>query len=601
MGINKAFALILIASAARAQVAAVPPATGKTPTVDAAPPLNLEYTPEAAEIKLRKAFGLGQWTLTPSLRAGELAPNGRLPGSLPSTLRTSPYFGGDIQLSHTGSFESMIAADAAHAQINSAKDYSDPSGQAGSNAVGDRPDKASTGWIAFSQYADMGKLVQISDKVKAAFYASTSFSAMHRAGEMTAGVIQHSLGTVWSAKAGAGEVTTNVDLRMDQVRHNMYNNDLGALAPAATAGAEYAQPLGGLRASAGVQTAVQRADVGVRPYVGLSNERLAALVAVEERRSRDPFYPNVRGVAAQVSAVPRNGVTVSVEGRYERAAYAMAAKPTNDFTLSGQVSLDVNRLMHATVAARKTAQNPKTDYRPADSYAMNARLPGPDYAPIFEKALRESASFEEFAARIPAKGTDGVLSAVSAFAASFGALNYNEKMTDNVTDVNELYRRGRDSYLTGNSDPILICIGSAQFTARLVQALSARAGVNLQAAAVDVSVPGSHAVTAVRTPEYGIVFVDWGRLTPTHTLDTKEAFAVFQALQGVPEVYHKITGGPEGHHIGYLFTPEGKAFERRLTVQTDLNQAPVAALFNDVVSGPDAAAERYRRLLIKKP
>jgi len=601
MGMNKAFALLLIASTARAQVAAVPAATAPLPAVDAAPPLNLEYTPEAAEIKLRKAFNLGQWTLTPSLRAGELAPDGRLPGSMPSTLRSSPYFGGGLQVSHTGSYEAMFAGDAAHAQINSAKDFADPSGQAGSAAIGYRPDTASTGWTALSQYADVGKLIQISNGLKAALYASTGFSVMQRAGEMAAGVAQYSVGTVAAAKAGSGEITANVDLRMDQTRRNMFNNDMTAVAPAVTAGAEYSRPVDGLRAFAGVQTSFQRADTGIRPYVGLSDGRIAATIAAEDRQSHDAFYPNVRGVAAQVRAVPTDGVTVSVEGRYERAAYAMAPTATNDFTVSAQVTMELGRIARVTAGLRKIAQNPRTDYRPADSYAMNARLPGPDYRPIFEKALRESVTFEEFAARIPAQGTDGVLSAVSAFASSFGALNYNEKKTDNVTDVDELYRRGRDSYLTGNQDPILICIGSAQFTARLVETLSKRAGVNLQASAVTVSVPGAHAVAAVRTPEYGIVFVDWGRLTPTHTFDTRQAFAVFQALQGVPEVYHEITGGPDGRHVGYLFTPEGKAFERRLTVNTDLDQTPVAALFGDVVSGPDAAAQRYRALLGRTP
>ena len=587
---------LLTAVSARAQVVAGPPAK------DEAPPLNVEYTPEAAEAKLRASLHIGDWTLTPSLRAGELAPNGRLPTSLPTTLRSSPYFGVGAQASRTGSMEMMVAGDVSRAQVNSAKDYTDPSGAAASLAVGDRPDKNSMTWTSVSMYMDVGKLVQVSEKVKAAFYASSSVNTMRRMGETAGGLLQQAVGTAWGTRAGAGELTANADLRMDVTRKDMFNNNGGAVVPGMAAGVEYARPVKGLRAAAGVQTTLQRADAGVRPYVDLSNDHLAVLAAVEARRSRDPFYPDAHGAAVQVRATPALGMAVSVEGRYERENYGAQSKPTNDFSVTGQVSMDLHRLVRATAALRQTAQTQKTDYRPADSYAMNARLPGPDYGPIFDKALRESATFEEFAARIPAQGTDGVLSAVSAFADAFGVRNYNHdwQKTPNLTDVGELYRRGRESYLTGNQDPILICIGSAQFTARLVEALSARAGVSLQATAVGVAVPGEHAVAAIRTPEYGIVFVDWGRLTPTHTMNTKEALAVYQALQGVPEVYHEITAGPEGHHVGYLFTPEGKAFVRRLSVHSDLDQTQVGALFNDVPSGPDAAAERYRRLLSRK-
>lgn len=597
---NTAAVLLLFAAQAASAQSSRPPfvALGAATTV---PPLQVELNGEAAEAKARFLWRLGDWTIAPSARAGELAPGGRITSSLPTTLSGSPYFGAGVQSVYHGVYESMISADVSRATLNSAKGYLDPGARAGSPAargIETFADPVRT----YSLYVDGGKIVELGGRVRAAFYAAVDGWEMWRAeGEMSQrfGLAETSVGTAVLAKAGRGEIMLNTQLRMERAARDMFNNGNKVRVASGAGGAEYAHPLGGLRAAAGVEASFQRADAGVRPYLSLGGERVAAIVAAEVRRSKDPFYPDVHGAAVGLRAAAADGVSVMVEARAERKSYEMSAKPMSDFTVSGQVAVDLGRIMRLSAGSRARAREARTAYRPADSYALNQRLSGDEYRQIFDRALRESATLEDFTARLPAGGIDDILAAVAAFTSSFGlrSYNYDAPDTPNLDDMGELYRRGRQSYLTGDHDGILICLGSAQFAANLANALGARAGVPLVASAVSVRVPDGHAVTAIRTPEYGIVFADWGRLTPTGALDTQEALAVYQALQGMPAVYHWITDGASGRHVGYLFSDEGRALVRRLTYHNEVGQSPLPSLFEDAPRGADVAAERYKALL----
>lgn len=583
--------LILLAAQAASAQSTVPPV----------PPLRIDLSREAVEAKAAKEFDLGGWQITPAVRGGELAPGGSIAGALPTTLKRSPYFGAGLKAVHAGDFETMIMADASRATLNSAKPFDDPSSAADSPAArGAGSHSESMKGLSF--YMDAGKVVELGGRARAAFYTAVEFWQTKRGqggANRTVGMAETSAGAAVLAPAGRGEVSAGAQLRMESAPRDRFNNGHTAQAFSAAANAEYARPAGRLRAAAGVAASTQRADDAVRPYLTVGGRRLSTVVAGEFRRSKDPFHPDVKGAAVGFTAAASDRVTVSVEGRAERRSYELSAQPLTDFRVTGEVAVDVGRILRVAASQRTEARDRRSAYRPADSYAMNGRLSGPDYRALFDAALRESATLDEFTARIPADGIDGILAAVSAFTRSFSALNYNYDApnTPNLDDLDALYVRGRRSYLTGDRDGTLICIGSAQFAANLARALATRTRTPLVASAVTVAVPGGHAVTAIQTPEYGIVFADWGRLTPTGTMDTKEALAVYQALQGVPSVYHQVADGRTGRHVGYLFTDEGKALVRRLTFHSDAGQAGLPALFADAPRGSDVAAARYQALL----
>lgn len=570
-------------------------------TVPDVPPLKLELNQEAAEAKVRHEFNLGGFKFTPSVRAGELAPGGSIPSSSPTTLKRSPYFGAGLQAVHGGDFEMMIMADASRATLNSAKGFSDPDSSAVSPANrGGANNSAAV--RSHGVYVDAGKVMNLGGRARGAVYGALEGWQTGRVNGGAYGTIGYSEATVGAAvltPAGNGEIAVGGQLRMQEANKDKFNNGQPGCAPSVAAEAEYSRPVGRLRAAAGVAADTQRADDGVRPYLTVGGRRVSATAAGEFRRGKDPFYPDVRGAAVSVSAAPSDRVTFTVAGRAERRQFEMAARPITDYTVTGEMTVDVGRFARIAAGQRARAREERTAYRAADSRALNGRLSEVQYQALFDKSLRESSTLAEFTASVPAGDIDDILAAVAAFTRTFSSRNYNYDApgTPNLSDMDELYRRGRQSYLTGDRDGILICIGSAQFAANLARELGARARVPLVASAVTVSVPGGHAVTAIQTPEYGIVFADWGRLTPTGTLDTLEALAVYQALQGHPSVYHQITDGRTGRHVGYLFSDEGKAMVRRLTYHSGAGQAALPKLFEDAPRGSDVAAERYKGIL----
>jgi hypothetical protein len=157
----------------------------------------------------------------------------------------------------------------------------------------------------------------------------------------------------------------------------------------------------------------------------------------------------------------------------------------------------------------------------------------------------------------------------------------------------------RKDYLNGTTDPLTVCIGAAQLAADLAR----EAKIPIEAAGIaGVQVPGDngsrggHAVAAIKTQPYGIVFVDWGRLTPTYTWDTKQALQIYQGLVGVPSVYHEMTSGTDGRHVGYLFTEDGKKIIRSMTALGDFSPTALQKLFDDDPRSGPVTVDRYKDL-----
>ena len=85
-------------------------------------------------------------------------------------------------------------------------------------------------------------------------------------------------------------------------------------------------------------------------------------------------------------------------------------------------------------------------------------------------------------------------------------------------------------------------------------------------------------------------------LTPTYTFDTEQAFRVYDALQGIPSVFHTVTAGSDGHPVGYLFTDEGKAIVNNLTFHDEVAKPALERLFNDDPRGAPLTVARSKDL-----
>jgi hypothetical protein len=424
------------------------------------------------------------------------------------------------------------------------------------------------------------------------------------------GLVEGNAGTMFMYKDGDNEVSWFVDGRLEGAHANMFNNDRYAAVPGGTTGAEYARMLGKNRVSVGFDASIQPADTGVRPYVGWANGPVSVLAAGDFRKSLNAFYPDVTGVGGRAMFQVTPGVEVGAAGHFSHEIFSLAPAPVNDFTAFGMLSLNYEQLFNLKAGWRVPSTADPHPYNVAETVALNTSIPGTNYGDIFKAALQNNPNYSGFVSAIPVHNGNDILAAMSAFTNTFGNLNYNknEGSPENVDNIAELYTRGRASFLNGTQDPILVCIGSAQFAANLANDLGKQAGIPIAASAVTVMVPdknnadAGHAVTMVKMsmPQYGIVFVDWGHLTPTYSYDTSRALAIYQALQGIPSLFHDITAGQDGHHVGYLFSEEGKVFVRNLTFHAEAPGNPLDRVFNVEPRGSGITTERFRSLLRDK-
>jgi hypothetical protein len=200
------------------------------------------------------------------------------------------------------------------------------------------------------------------------------------------------------------------------------------------------------------------------------------------------------------------------------------------------------------------------------------------------------------------------LAAVSEFALYQDIYSYNNRSdkVPNLEDKDQIYRRSKASIHLQKQDGILVCIGEAQFGVDLINALGERIGEHLNATAVTVTMPvqgnpqgEGHAVMLLQTRKYGNLFIDWGKKSATHTLDTEKSLDIFQASQGVPAVYHAITGCSKGCEIGNVYSEDGRVILRQLSYHNELPQPELGRLFNDAADGAAEADARFKEELRK--
>jgi hypothetical protein len=552
----------------------------------AAAPFSATLSDEADELAARPASWL-------SLRAGLMKTAADVSYAV---MEASPYAAAQLQGSFSGPVESLVAATLGYANPRSRGFSQD--------------------WLTASFYGDAGKIVAVGSGAKAAFFAAVDlfgvvsgpFTSAHLFSGGAVGALNGHFGGAWLLKEGAHSLGAAVSVKLSGAHANMYSNLKFEAVPSAAGAVEYAARRGETRLTVGAEGSAARGELALRPYVGLSlsREALSTVLAAEVRRSQNPFYPDVVGAGAQATAAVSDHVSVGLRAQASRRRFPMDAASSD--RLRGELTITWHEgPVRGRVARGAGDDGARRAFSAEEDKALADRVPPAGYAGIFRDALADAPTFADFTRRIPVNGTDDVLAALSAWTSSFGAKNYNhdELHRPNVQDIDELYRRARDSYLKDRSDPILVCIGSAQFGAALAEALGKKAGIPIAASASIVAVPdegglASHAVTLVKvkTPEYGIVLVDWGRLTATRTFDTEEAFRIYQAVKGMPALLHSISDpARDGRAVGYLYTREGKVFLRQMTFHHELRPSAPSRLFDDAPDGQSVLLERYRQVL----
>lgn len=583
-------------------------AQGSTATAEAKPPLQLELSPEnAGGAWTPSLYHNHEFDLGVSLRFGALAVANDFAYPY-SILMPSPYASGGLKAVYHGAFEAAGFGNIGMLDLRSQKAFSDPTGSAASPANGSAKQSQFQQQESFSSlYGDLGKVVSLGSRVKGAFFAGYdqwSFGAIGGGDGSGTGLAEQNAGTAWMYFDGANRVTLFGDVRGETARVAFYRNEHAdwELVPATLGGAEYARKLSASdEVRAGVEGQSQRADTGLRPYLGWNHAGVDTLVAGDFRRSNNEFYPDTQGIGARVAVPVNDALSVTGTAVYDRYNYPMAPGPQGEGSVRFGISWDLDHkaVVQSAVAFRR-AQVERA-YAVADSQKMNSGLRTSAYAAQFATLIQNSPTYADFVRNVHASGSEGILQAVSMLSLSLGVYNYNhdEAGNPNLESVEAIYQRGRGSYLSQQNDPILVCMGEAQFTAALAEALGRQNGIQVQAAAVSVNVPGGeHAVALVKTGAYGIVIVDWGQLTPTYTFNTRDALRIYQALQGVPEMYHEITDASQnGRHVGYLFTDEGKLMVKKLTYEAEFTRGKMNEMFDDDPRGEQVTVERYKNIL----
>lgn len=581
-----------------------------------APEHSVTVSDDKGEYAYRPWWNLGedsQWHIRPVLKAGALALTESFPYPYP-ILKRSPFALGGMKVVYSGSLEAAAIVTGGVVNLRSQRLLEDPAGALGSSANKNSDRDVSQTELMSSAYLDVGKTFDAGAGWKGAFFAAADqFSLKPLGGAGKYGgdmMVEANVGTAWLKRSGAHELSLFGDVAFEAAQKKLYRNELDfELVPSAKAGAEYALNVGPSRYLAGVEAGKSRADSMLRPYIGVERDRLGAILAAEFREGDGRFYPDSKAVAARVNAQLSDSLKLGVSARHETSRYAMAPSAENDTRVMAELSWSPSSKL-VVQSAKTWAARREVEYEQRKQEELQTKASDAATQAQVRAMIAASPTLPDFYKAYQPKSSLGVLAAVAEMTRLFNQYNYNnnEGSPPNLQSVDEIYSRARQSYLNSSSDPTLVCLGAAQFAAAAAEELGRRNGVPIQATGVSMEVSDAngkqsgHAVAAVKTQEYGIVFVDWGRVTPTYTWDTEKALRLYQALGGQPAMFHQITDpSRDGRHVGYLFTEEGKLLVNNLTFHDEARKPPVGKLFQDEPRGDQVTVERYKELLRRKP
>lgn len=612
-------AVLFLSVTAHAEQDATDPQTSPDPATlqsqggQQVPPLDVKLGNDDTEIGLRPTWNLGPgFTLTTAVRAGEIAVGSTLDDPY-SVLLPSPFMALDLKGVYSGSLESMVTLTGAEMQLNSHTIFSDPGGTANSPAnTTPTQTNYSQNTIALSAYGDLGKIVDISPAVRAAVFAaadawSFQFNGTGEGQDMLeanagAALMLHDDKNRFTVLGDVNGVPGRDDFTSNYTPWGTY---LGG-----TERAEYEHRLGGSNwGMTGVETTQNTAQNGYRPYVGVENGDAKIMLAGNFQTSNYYAYPNQTGVGVDFRTDVAPGVSVTAAVAMNNDNFPGAPGPELDGSAQFGIRIDLD---HKAVveSALEVQRYQNMNYQASDSNSLMARLSAANYTAQLRQILQESPTMADFVKNVNAQGTDQILATLSALSLSMGQhnYNYNESPSNmNSNNMETIYEAARSTYLNGGQDPVLVCMGEAEFTATLAEALGQQAGVPIKASGVTVAVPvngsyAGHAVAFVQTPQYGYVLVDWGQLTPTNTYNIKTAAAIYQGLVGIPVVYNEITNPDNGgSHVGYMMSDDGKEMVQAATFYTETKRDDLSQTFQDDYQGQQVTTQRYLDLMKNKP
>lgn len=575
----------------------------------AARDVSLTVSDEKGEVAVRHELRpLEGWSVAPMFKAGVLALSESFPYPY-AILKQSPYRVAGVRATYSGLYEMTTMITRGTIELNSRRLLDDPLGQQGSPANWSHQGEFAQERQVASSYIDVGKTFDAGGGWKAAVFAAAaqfSFSDGAPTGNKSEFMASRNVGAAARKDLAEGALTFFADRSSEEAPASAFNNDAGTQrVPSTRTGVEYDFSADGTRYTAGVEVRDRRADSAVRPYAGLTKRRTSALLGVDVRSSKDDFFPDSKTLALNVKTGVTADLELGVTARAKNERYAMAPEAEND----ARLTVDMTWTPGAAAAARNSiaaARRHKQEYEAARQRDIQAQVVASPAQADVQRLIRAAPTFKEFSAAYRPGDSLGVLAATAELTRLFDRYNYNSSETPNSESLEAIYARARASYISGTPDPSLICLGAAQFAAFAANELGRANGLQIEARAVNLRTADAqgrssgHAAALVKTPEYGLVFVDWGRLTPTYTWNTEKALRAYQALSGQPALYHRITDASrDGRHVAYLFTEEGKLLVNNLTFHGELERSPSAVMFADEPSADAATVERYKKLLTK--
>lgn len=305
------------------------------------PALSLTVKDDLGEAAYRPRFEPnGSWTLMPVLKAGVLALTESFPYPYP-ILKQSPFALGGLSAAYSGAFEAAVTATVGGVNLRSRRLLDDPGLELATPAAKHGGRDLSQNQIVASVYADAGKTFTAGAGWKGAFYAAVDGIGWTTPGAAygSDGMVGGSVGTAWLRRKGPHELSLFADAAAEAAPKNAYRNDFTFVAvPSAGGGAEYALNKGGGRWLAGVEGRTRRADDSLRPYLGLERGDVKALLALDLRRAKDPFFADSTAVAARVQAKAAPDLVVGVTGRYESRRFDMAPSAIEDVRVTGDLT-----------------------------------------------------------------------------------------------------------------------------------------------------------------------------------------------------------------------------------------------------------------------
>ncbi|MBI4370219.1 MAG: hypothetical protein HY547_08325 [Elusimicrobia bacterium] len=328
----------------------------------------------------------------------------------------------------------------------------------------------------------------------------------------------------------------------------------------------------GVQANMGLRSPVS----DLRPYASLETPWGEIGAAGHFQKSLDPFAPNEAGGGGRVMARPIKGVDIGLWGSGKIKSWPETAAEWNTTEFAGglqiQGTLGPKGSDQARMTVRRSFSSASNDQETIDPWALHKKIQEmwiPETALPMLDALEASETYEEFIENAPGDTTDELLLYMSRFTTVMQERNYNLNEDEGVYNENTMqgvYDGLRDSYLEIEDNPVLVCIGAAQFAAQMINDFAHKHDLDIQARAAGVFSSLGHAITLIRTPEYGMIALDWGTIVspPQPTMDPEITLRWYERLVGSIALHHAIRD-EEGLPLIEIETQEGRIIRQVLT------------------------------------